>query len=99
LEINLYTNAHCHRGAPRGEKMPNRVSKKKDKESNGLPVIECTCGAKILLVPNVKVMSQAIEAHALEHANKIEDPKEAEEEAKRVLDDLTIKVLNKASEL
>ena len=79
--------------------MPNRVSKKRNTESKGLPIILCTCGAQILLVPNVKLMSQAIEAHALEHANKIEDPKEAEEEAKRVIDDLTVKVLTKASEL
>jgi hypothetical protein len=79
--------------------MPNRVSKKKKAESKGLPIIICTCGAQILLVPNVKLMSQAIEAHALEHANKIEDPKEAEDEAKRVIDDLTVKVLMKASEL
>ncbi len=77
--------------------MPSHVSKKNGK-SNGLPIIVCSCGAEILLVPDVKLMSEAIEAHALEHANKIEDPKEAEDEARRVLDDLIAKVLNKAVE-
>ena len=79
--------------------MPSHVSKKKDGGNNGLPIIVCSCGAEILLVPNVKQMSEAVEAHALEHASKFEDPKKAEEEAKRVLDDLIAKVLSKACDV
>ncbi len=52
---------------------------------------------EILLVPNVNLMSEAIEAHAIEHARKICDPKEAEAEAGRVLDSLIAKVLERAS--
>jgi hypothetical protein len=77
--------------------LPNRVSKKKEGDTK-LPVIICSCGAEILLVPNVKLMAEAIEAHAIEHTKKIKDPKEAEEEAGRVLDDLIAKALNKASD-
>lgn len=35
-----------------------------------LPTIHCECGHKILLLPDVKAMGQAIEEHALEHKRK-----------------------------
>ena len=78
--------------------MPVRNSEKKINESPSLPIIRCSfCGQKILLVPNVKLMSEALEAHAIEHAKKIRDPKEAETEAGRILDSLIVKVLKRAS--
>ncbi len=64
-----------------------------------LPVIKCSCGSEILLVPNVKLMNEAIEAHINEHTKKLKTPKEAEAEAERVRDDLIIQVLEKASEM
>ena len=63
-----------------------------------LPVIECSCGAKILIVPNIKYMSTAIEAHVKEHKKKIKDPKKAEAEVEQIRDDLIGKVLDKTSE-
>ncbi len=65
-----------------------------------MPVIECTCGAKILLVPNVTQMSKAIDAHAETHINKMETStkKEKDAERERVRDDLTAKVLQEAGE-
>lgn len=63
-----------------------------------LPTIKCCCGAEILLVPNIKLMSQAIEAHIEEHKKKMKSHKEAEAEAERIGDDLTAKVLRKAYE-
>jgi hypothetical protein len=65
-----------------------------------LPVIECICGEKILLVPNVKQMSKAIEAHAEAHAKKMKGAtkKEKEAETERIRDFLTAKVLQKAGE-
>ncbi len=35
-----------------------------------LPIITCSCGYEILILPNLKIMSQAIENHVLEHKNK-----------------------------
>jgi hypothetical protein len=35
-----------------------------------LPIIQCTCGFKLLLLPNAKIMGQAIEKHTLEHKKK-----------------------------
>ena len=61
------------------------------------PEIKCCCGTVIWLVPNVKVMSQAIESHAAKHKQKIKDPKEAEAEAERVRDYLITQILEKAS--
>ncbi|MCW4000669.1 MAG: hypothetical protein NWE93_10555 [Candidatus Bathyarchaeota archaeon] len=79
--------------------MPAHISKKKSDEYRDLPLIECCCGAKILLIPNVKLMSKAIEDHVLLHIKEIKSEKEAEAEAERVRDDLTAKVLIRASEL
>lgn len=78
--------------------MPTRISKRKKVRGTSLPVIECSCGAQILLVPNVKKMSAAIEAHIVEHIKKIKDAKKAEVEAERIRDDLITKVLEMASE-
>jgi hypothetical protein len=35
-----------------------------------LPTIQCECGHKILLIPDVKAMRLAIEEHSLEHKRK-----------------------------
>jgi hypothetical protein len=72
---------------------------KKVANTSHLPVITCTCGVEILLIPNVKKMNEAIEAHILEHTKKFKNAKEAEAEAERIRSDLVIKVLEKASEM
>ena len=74
----------------------NKVNAEK---ANGLPVIECCCGSKILLVPSVKEMSQAIEAHVEEHKQKITDPLDAEEELERIRSILIEQVFDLASRL
>ena len=38
--------------------------------SNCLPIIRCSCEFELLLLPDAKVMGQAIEKHALEHKRK-----------------------------
>ena len=60
-------------------------------------MIKCSCGVEILLVPNVKVMSNAIEAHVAKHTQKAKDPKTAEAEAEHIRDHLITQVLDKAS--
>lgn len=35
-----------------------------------LPIINCECGAEILLVPDLQAMNRAIEAHVAEHGKK-----------------------------
>jgi len=76
--------------------LSQHISKKKIASSKSLLVIKCSCGAKILLVPNVKVMGAAIEAHVAKHMQKIKDPKAAEVEGNRIRDDLIMQVLQKA---
>ena len=78
--------------------MSQRVSKKKIGSIKGLPLITCSCGAKILLVPDVKIMSKAIEAHVAKHAEKVKDPKGAKVEAERLRDELITQVFEKASQ-
>jgi hypothetical protein len=63
----------------------------------GLPVIRCECGQKILLVPDAKVMGEAIDVHVELHKRKVKDAAKAEGEAERIRDILTGKVLDKAS--
>ncbi len=65
----------------------------------GLPTITCSCGAKILLVPNIKKMSEAIEAHVESHKLRITNPARAKEESERIRNNLAKQVLDLASEL
>jgi hypothetical protein len=44
--------------------------KEVSKEKHNLPIIQCTCGFKLLLLPDAEVMGQAIEKHTLEHKKK-----------------------------
>ena len=78
--------------------MSGRIGKKKIGNDKGLPVIKCSvCGEEILIVPNVKLMSAAIEAHVETHKQKMKDLKAWETEAERIRDDLITQVLEKAS--
>lgn len=57
-------------------------------------MIKCECGCKILLVPDLQAMSQAIEKHVLEHKNKGANDAEAD-----IIEDALIsQILNKAAE-
>ena len=47
-----------------GTKAPN------DSSIRHFLVITCGCGFEILVLPDLKAMSQAIEEHVLEHKNK-----------------------------
>ena len=74
-----------------------RIPKKKIDGKLGMSAIKCLCGAVILLVPNVKVMTVAIESHVAKHQQKVKDPTEAQAEAERIRDDLITKIIEKAS--
>ena len=68
-------------------------------------IIKCECGHKILLVPDFKAMSKAIEAHVDTHRRRVKDCSKteaenqgvAELEAERIENYLTGEVLKKAS--
>ncbi len=64
-----------------------------------LPIIECRCGAQILVISDVELMSKAIEAHVREHREKAKGRREAEFEAERVREDLIAKVFTKVCEI
>ena len=71
---------------------------KKESRNHKLPVIKCSfCGVEIMLVPNVKIMSEAFEAHVLKHTQKIKDTTKAESETERLRENLIARVLEKAS--
>ena len=78
--------------------MPTQVTGKDSAGNGKLPIIKCdSCGAEILLVPDVKLMSKAIEAHVATHRQK--NPTLAELEAERIRDSLIIKVFDKATSI
>ena len=85
----LFTENRSHLTIPK--------SKKKIDTADGLSAIKCLCGEIILLVPNVKSMSDAIETHVAKHKQEVKDPIEAEAIAEHVRDDLIVQVLEKAS--
>jgi len=77
--------------------LPTISKSTKKTDNDGLSAIKCLCGEIILLVPNVEVMSKAIETHVAKHMQEVKDPKEAEAIAEHIRDDLIIQVLEKAS--
>jgi hypothetical protein len=58
-------------------------------------VITCECGTKILLLPDLKATSHAIEHHVAEHQNQEKDLAKATAEAERVRDALIAQALKK----
>ena len=61
------------------------------------PLIICECGAEILLIPNLELMGQAIEAHIEEHKQMEPNKSKAETTAERIRTLLIAQVLEKAS--
>ncbi|MFB3889703.1 MAG: hypothetical protein ACE14S_09450 [Candidatus Bathyarchaeia archaeon] len=71
--------------------------KKNTELKTQLPLVTCECGAKILLIPQVEVMSRAIESHAGEHRKKEPDPAKAEATARHIRELLIEKTLETAA--
>jgi len=42
-----------------------------------MDTVKCECGAEILLLPNVKTMGNAIEAHVTQYIQKLKTPAKA----------------------
>lgn len=63
------------------------------------PLILCECGAEILLIPNLELMGQAIEAHIEEHKQMEPNTVKAENTAERIRTLLIKQVLEKASKI
>jgi hypothetical protein len=61
-----------------------------------LPIIRCSCGFELLLLPDVQVMGQAIERHALEHKKNYGLTQEQTESLK---DDLIAQAFKLTSEM
>ena len=80
--------------------MPTLGSGKKSSLKEKVAVIRCSsCGAEIKVVPDVKLTSEAIEAHVEQHRSKLKNPMKAGLEADRVRDDLIAQVFDAASDL
>jgi hypothetical protein len=60
-----------------------------------LPIIKCECGAEILLIPQVDLMSKAIDNHVEGHRAKVSDPIKADVLAKHIEDHLIKQVFEK----
>jgi hypothetical protein len=79
--------------------LPNQTIRKKATVKAKLSVIKCTsCGAEITVVPNVNLMSEAIETHVDQHRSKSKNPSKAETEVDRIRDDLIGQIFDVASE-
>jgi signal transduction histidine kinase len=62
-------------------------------------IVECLCGAQILLVPDLKAMNQAIENHLANHTKLEKSPRKKTRIANHVRQFLTEQVIEKATEL
>ena len=63
------------------------VNKKLTQSSRRKKTIKCECGVEIMLVPDVKAMRDAIEAHIVQHMQKVKGLEMAKE-AERIEDSL-----------
>ena len=72
-------------------------TKKQQKKKKTNSFIICECGFAILLIPDSKAMSKAIEDHALEHAKKEKDIAKAAFEEERIQNLLIAQTLDKAA--
>ena len=68
-------------------------------ETKGLPIIRCSCGSKILLVPSIKEMSAVIEAHVEKHTRRVGDPAEAKAQSEKIRNNLIEQLFDLAPEL
>jgi hypothetical protein len=68
-----------------------------DLRREGGVFIRCECGFEVLLVPDVKMMSRAIEAHAALHGEREKDPAKAASEQQRIETALIAKTLKAAA--
>jgi hypothetical protein len=68
---------------------------KKSRNNRGksyMALIKCECGHEILLIPDLKAMSNAVEDHVLEHLKKTD-----EDEAEAIRVNLISQILQKAT--
>jgi hypothetical protein len=68
---------------------------KKSRSNRGksyMALIKCECGHEILLIPDLKAMSNAVEDHVLEHLKKTD-----EDEAEAIRVNLISQILQKAT--
>ena len=76
----------------KGAKTKSRIRSKKP-----MPLIKCECGTEILLLPDLKAMDRAIQAHVARHRKKGNDSSKAAT-SRRVSELLPQLSLQKASE-
>ena len=65
-----------------------------------LPLITCVCGAEILVVPDLRAMDLAIEAHVAEHRKKVRTPSGkvcTSEDISQLLSQLALMKINETS--
>ncbi len=62
--------------------------------TEGLPVIKCECGFEIFVLPDLKVMSEAVDKHVLVHKNR----GATDAEVNRIELDLIAQVLSYAAD-
>lgn len=64
-----------------------------------MPIIKCSCGAEILVLPDIKAMDRAINRHASEHKLKGMNAKERKIAKKKIIDQLIGNLLKKVGTL
>jgi hypothetical protein len=67
------------------------------KEGEALPTIRCSCGAEILVLPDLEAMSKALKNHVEDHRRI--NPKSPDAELSTVEQELVEKLLKLAAEL
>ena len=82
----------------RKEETADSREKSKIETSFAGSIIKCECGTEILMLPDLKTTSRAIENHVSEHRNREKNLEKGRAEEDRIRDDLITQVLRKAGE-
>ena len=64
-----------------------------------LPTVKCKCGYEILLIPDIKAMSRAIENHLQDHEQKQTNQIKHGKEIEKLRDALIVHVLAQAKKI
>ena len=68
------------------------------KKSKAMVIVRCSCGAEILLLPDLKEMGKAIDDHVELHLQNLKVPRCTAAEAEKLTDMLIAQVLIKAAQ-
>jgi hypothetical protein len=74
------------------------LGRKDDKRNDSLPLIRCSCGAEILVLPSLERMNEAIENHVKKHERRLKAKRDKEVEAQLIREFLSAQMFERLTQ-